>query len=84
MCMGEMDKRTKVIFAGNAYKNLEKLAPLWNAKTGNSTALVFIDSEVVSASCDPNASSSALERTTCRDAQAQEEGNGSGLQQTLL
>ncbi|GIX88587.1 uncharacterized protein CDAR_308801 [Caerostris darwini] len=59
---GEMDKRTKVIFAGNAYKNLEKLAPLWNAKTGNSTALVFIDSEVVSASCDPNASSSALER----------------------
>ncbi|XP_055936890.1 uncharacterized protein LOC129966487 [Argiope bruennichi] len=59
---GEMDKRTKVIFAGNAYKNLEKLAPLWNAKTGNATSLVFIDSEVVSVTCNPNASSSALER----------------------
>ncbi|GFQ95447.1 uncharacterized protein TNCT_426521, partial [Trichonephila clavata] len=59
---GEMDKRTKVIFSGNAYKNLEKLAPLWNAKTGNTTSLVFIDSEILTATCDPNASSSAIER----------------------
>ncbi|GFS56736.1 uncharacterized protein TNIN_176361, partial [Trichonephila inaurata madagascariensis] len=59
---GEMDKRTKVIFSGNAFKNLEKLAPLWNAKTGNTTSLVFIDSEILTATCDPNASSSAIER----------------------
>ncbi|XP_035217091.1 uncharacterized protein LOC118190481, partial [Stegodyphus dumicola] len=59
---GDLNKLDKVAFTGSSYSYLDRLSPLWNKQTGNFTTYVFIDSEILSATVDPNASSTALEK----------------------
>ncbi|KFM59088.1 putative G-protein coupled receptor 112, partial [Stegodyphus mimosarum] len=59
---GDLNKLDNVAFIASSYNYLDTLSPLWNKQTGNFTTYVFIDSQILSATVDPNASSTALEK----------------------